>query len=220
MTASKPWNWNLVGKKDRTYWQTPSAESYYLLHRWQQQGRRTLLDLGCGLGRHSILFAKGGFEVSAFDLSETAVAETEQWAQREHLSLSCKSGDMLALPYAPESFSCIFCRNVISHSDTAGVRKVFREAFRVLQPGGEFYFTLCSKNSWGFGQDWPVVDANTKIRVEDGPENGIPHFFADYDTIRELCATFQILTVQQIEDILTDGVPGGWHYHVLVKKPD
>ena len=220
MTASKPWNWGRVGPEESNSWKNPSVESYYLLHRWRQQGKQTLLDLGCGLGRHSILFAKGGLEVSAFDLSETAVGETEKWAQREHLQIAFQTGDMLALPYTPESFDCIFCRNVISHTDTVGVQKAMAEIHRILKPGGECYFTLCSKNSWGFGQDWPKVDDNTKIRVEDGPENGISHFFADYEMVQKLCAAFQILTVQQIEDILTDGVPGGWHYHVLVKKSD
>lgn len=218
MVESKPWNWDSLSESQSDYWKNPSIESYYLLHRWKQQKKNAFLDLGCGLGRHSILFGKNGFQVSAFDLSETSVRETKRWAENEHLQISCQNGDMLALPYAPETFDCILCRNVISHTDTAGVKRIMEEIHSILKSGGECYFTLGSKNAWGFGQDWPVVDSNTKIRVEDGPENGIPHFYADYDLVKVLCTDFQIITVQHIDDILTDGVPGGWHYHVLVKK--
>ena len=56
---------------------------YYLAARWKGLGYRTLLDFGCGLGRHAVYFAKQGFKVSAFDLSDKAVASTERWAAEE-----------------------------------------------------------------------------------------------------------------------------------------
>ncbi|HOO76209.1 MAG TPA: hypothetical protein PLS66_13005, partial [Tepiditoga sp.] len=65
---SKAWDWKEV--KDKI-WYEPSEESYYLLKRWQNFN--TFLDLGCGLGRHSVLFAENNFETYALDLSEYAV---------------------------------------------------------------------------------------------------------------------------------------------------
>ena len=58
MIESKGWDWNLVKEDNENIWKNPSIESYYLLNRWKSQGKKEFLDLGCGLGRHSILFGK------------------------------------------------------------------------------------------------------------------------------------------------------------------
>ena len=66
MIDSKAWNWNIVKGDHEKYWQEPAMESYYLINRWLSQDKRDYLDLGCGLGRHTIQFAKAGFNTSGF----------------------------------------------------------------------------------------------------------------------------------------------------------
>lgn len=220
MVESKAWDWKIVKDKQEQTWLEPSIESYYLIDRWQKQRKKDFLDLGCGLGRHTIQFAKAGFNTAGFDLSEESIRRTAEYAKAEKLDIALKVGDMLELPYPDASFDCILCRNVISHTDTAGMRQIVEELKRVLRPEGECYLTLGSKETWGFKQDWPVVDENTKIRIEDGPENGIPHFYADYDLIQELFKDFKIELVYQLEDFYEkDGKTlNSWHYHLLIKK--
>lgn len=220
MVESKAWDWKIVKNKQEQTWLEPSIESYYLIDRWQKQRKKDFLDLGCGLGRHTIQFAKAGFNTAGFDLSEESIRRTAEYAKAEKLDIALKVGDMLELPYPDASFDCILCRNVISHTDTAGMRQIVEELKRVLRPEGECYLTLGSKETWGFKQDWPVVDENTKIRIEDGPENGIPHFYADYDLIQELFKDFKIELVYQLEDFYEkDGKTlNSWHYHLLIKK--
>lgn len=139
MIKSKGWEWQLVEGDSVQYWKTPSIESYYLLSRWRDSGFTEFLDLGCGLGRHSVLFGKNGFHVHAFDISEDAVRRTRVWAESENLGLDYQIGDMLNLSYSDNQFDCIYCRNVISHTDTEGVKKdnkrtvpSFEERRRVL----------------------------------------------------------------------------------------
>ena len=159
------------------------------------------MDLGCGIGRHTVLFAQNGFNTYAFDLSEEAINTTKKWAEELNLNVDYKIGDMLNLPYEDNSFDCMLCRNVISHTDTKGVEKIIKEINRVLREDGECYLTLGSKSSPAFNnKDFPVVDENTKIRIEDGPENGIPHFYADYNLIQELFKDNVIELVEHIED--------------------
>lgn len=220
MVESKAWDWKIVKNEQEQTWLEPSVESYYLIDRWQKQHKKDFLDLGCGLGRHTIQFAKAGFNTAGFDLSEESIRRTAEYAKAEKLDIPLKVGDMLELPYPDASFDCILCRNVISHTDTAGMRQIVEELKRVLRPEGECYLTLGSKETWGFKQDWPVVDENTKIRIEDGPENGIPHFYADYDLIHELFKDFKIELVYQLEDFYEKGgkTLNSWHYHLLIKK--
>ena len=219
MIDSKAWNWNMVKGDHEKYWQEPAIESYYVINRWLFQNKSDIIDIGCGLGRHTIQFAKAGFNTSGFDLSETSIEGTEKYAEQAGVKVDLRVGDMLNLPYGDDSFDCIYCRNVISHTDTAGMRKIVSELKRVLRKGGECYLTLGSKQTWGFQQDWPVVDENTKIRVEDGPENGIPHFYADYDLIVDLFKDFEIVKVFQVEDfIMKERTTSSYHYHVLIRK--
>ena len=219
MVDSKAWNWDIVTGDHERYWLEPAMESYYLLYRWRAQNMKDFLDLGCGLGRHTIPFAKAGFNTYGFDLSETSIKRTEEYAKQAGVKVDLQVGDMLDLPYDDDSFDCIYCRNVISHTDTAGMKKIVAELKKVLRKGGECYLTLGSKQAWGFQQDWPVVDENTKIRVEDGPENGIPHFYADYDLIVELFKDFEIVKVFQVEEFIKEKqTTKSFHYHVLVKK--
>ena len=108
MIESKGWNWEIVKNEKEKIWKTPSVESYYLVSRWKSQNKKNFLDLGCGLGRHSILFGKNEFCVSCFDISKEAINRTKEWAEKEYLKFDYKVGDMIKLPYKSEQFDCIY----------------------------------------------------------------------------------------------------------------
>ncbi|MGM9521543.1 MAG: class I SAM-dependent methyltransferase [Oscillospiraceae bacterium] len=220
MLESKAWNWESLSEGELEPWREPCFEAHYLAYHWAKQGKKRLLDLGCGLGRHSVFFARLGFQVSAFDLSDYAVERTRRWAESEGLKLDYSTGDMLKLPYEAESFDCILCRDVISHTDTEGVQTILGGIFRALKPGGECWFTLESQSSWGFKQDWPMLDPNTKVCMEEGPEKGVQHFYADDELIKKLCSDFDMVALRHVDDIITAGTAGGWHYYVHVRKPN
>jgi SAM-dependent methyltransferase len=218
-TEHKAWDWN---KNESDIWTIPSEDSWHLLHRWKAGGCSTFLDLGCGLGRHSLQFAREGFTVSSFDLSPVAVETVRESAAKEHLSVDAQTGDMTELPYPDASFDCLLAYHVISHTDTAGIRKVIGEIGRVLKPGAEFFLTLCSKNARSYKDaGFPKIDENTVRKIEDGPENGIPHFFADDAAISDLFRELLPVSVKHVQDLVVDSKPyGSWHYFILGKKPD
>ena len=221
MIESKGWNWKIVSDDKDSVWKNPAIESYYLLSRWTSLGMKDFLDLGCGLGRHTILFGKNGFNVKSFDISEVAVEKTKNWAEEEGIEIETKTGDMLELPYEDSSVDCIYCRNVISHTDTEGMKKVIEELKRVLRKGGECYLTLGSKDTWGFKQEnWPLVDPNTRLRMEEGPEYKTPHFYVDYKLAKELFKEFEIINIYQVINYheKEDKVLDSYHYHLLIKK--
>lgn len=218
MIKSQGWDWKIVKNDFDNIWRTPSIESYYLVNRWHD--KKEFLDLGCGRGRHSILFGKNNFNVHSFDISEEAIKSTKEWAESEGLTFDYKIGDMLELPYNDNSMDSILCRNVISHTDTEGIKKVISELRRVLKINGECYLTLASKSTWGFKQDWPMVDDNTKLCMREGPEYKVPHFYADYNLIKELFKDFEIVILNHIGEYFEneDTVREMYHYHLLIKK--
>lgn len=103
------------------------------MNRWKGQEKKDFLDLGCGLGRHSILFGKNGFNVYCFDISENAIERTRKWAEEENIECNYKIGDMLKLPYKEKSIDAIYSRNVISHTDTEGVKIIVKELKECLE---------------------------------------------------------------------------------------
>lgn len=217
---SKAWKWEMVKDSFEDKWRQPSQESYYLVNRWKALGKQDVLDLGCGIGRHSILFAEEGFRTHAMDLSENAVERAKEWATERHLDIDFKVGDMQHLPYEEESMDALFAYYVISHADTEGVKHILKQIRNVLKPEGEAYLTFGSKDSWGWKENWPVVDANTKLRQEDGPDHNVPHFFADPETIFELMSDFDIIDLKQIQKIekANGKIKDHHHYHVLAKR--
>lgn len=167
-TPSKAWNWQIVKDDHATFWQKPSITSFYLVERWRELGLTRLLDLGCGLGRHAILFGRHGFDVSCFDLSEDALERTREWAEKEGLHFRYRAGDILELPYPDDSFDSILCYNVISHTDTSGMRQIVSELQRILRPGGECYLTLGSKETWGWKETNQLAAYRRKHQAPQG----------------------------------------------------
>ena len=47
----------------------------------------SVLDLACGAGRHSILFAKRGFKVTAVDLSDNLLRVAKKSAEKNKVSI-------------------------------------------------------------------------------------------------------------------------------------
>lgn len=219
MANSKAWDWS---KEKNGIWLEPSEESYYISNRWKQESYRTILDFGCGLGRHSIHFAKQGFDVSAFDLSMEGITHLLNWAEREGLQIDVRNVDMLSLPYSDNSFDCIFAYHVISHTDTKGMRIILNEIGRVLKPGGEIYLSLCSKDTWSFKDaGYPRLDQNTVIKTEEGPEKGVPHFYVTLDDVLDLFYKFVLIRVRHTDDCYYSGnKQNSKHYFILAKKPN
>lgn len=201
MTKSKEWDWKNAEQKK---WMTPSEDSVYLAVKWADEGARSILDLGCGLGRHSIFFTENGFKVTAVDLSEDAIRLTKERMKEKQVDFLCHVADMVALPFANDAFDRVFSYHVISHQDTAGVQKVIDEITRVLKPGGKVFLTLCSKEHYAFSDSsFPHIDANTVLKTE-GAEVEVPHFFADKHTLNSLFHNYKFEHVRHITDCVME----------------
>ncbi len=213
MVDSKAWNWDKVKEE---IWNEPSEDIYYYLNRWQQIGFKKFLDLGCGKGRHSHLFADSGFEVFSFDLSEKAINLVKNEAERRRQKIHVNIGDIKNLPYKSEIFDCILSYHTIYHTDTKGIDIVLDEIYRILKPGGEIFITLNSKDNPSFNNpDYKKIDNNTIIKTE-GPEVDMPHYYAKIEEVKRLLEKFKIIRIRHIEEFFNNRT--SWHYHVHAQK--
>ncbi|MDP3917801.1 MAG: class I SAM-dependent methyltransferase [Candidatus Woesebacteria bacterium] len=215
MIKSKAWNWNIASAPQ---WEEPAPEVFPLLRRWQKQGFKKLLDLGCGIGRHSILFSENNFEVDACDLSAEGIDKLNILATKNSLSMSTKVCDMLSLPYSDKTFDCLIAFHAIYHSDDEGIQKTISEIKRILKSGGEAFITFNSKNNSAFkNPDNKHLSDSTIVKIQ-GHEAGIPHYYASKQDVENLLKDFEIIEFSYKEEYLLDQDYTGAHYYVLLKK--
>ena len=100
----------------------------------EMRGQR-ILCLASGGGQQGPTFAAAGAQVTVLDNSPAQLAQDRLVAVREGLDLRTFEGDMADLSrFREESFDLVF--HPVSNCFAAAVRPVWREAFRVLRPGG------------------------------------------------------------------------------------
>ena len=98
----------------------------------QAGGNRTVVDVGCGPGRVTILLSRLGLDVSGIDLSPGMVA----LARRTYPQLRFEQGSMLALDLPDASVGGLLAYYSIIHIPWEQRPQVFTEFHRVLVPGG------------------------------------------------------------------------------------
>ncbi|KIL40620.1 SAM-dependent methyltransferase [Gordoniibacillus kamchatkensis] len=97
-----------------------------------------VLDLCCGMGRHSFTLAEFGYDVTGLDLSEVLLSEAKE--QDSSSSVRWLQGDMRHVPLPCVRFDAVV--NLFTSfgyfDDDKENRKVLLEIERLLQPGGKW----------------------------------------------------------------------------------
>lgn len=136
-----------------------------------------VLDLGCGHGMAAVVIARHGAHVTACDLSPGYCAEAKSRATANEAPISVVACDGEHLPFADESFDCIWGHAILHHLN---VPAAVREMRRVLRPGGRV--VLCEP--WGGNPVWRWIR-----RWRNHTEGEKPLCSTDIDVVRQ---TFNI----------------------------
>jgi SAM-dependent methyltransferase len=102
-----------------------------------------ILGLASGGGQQSPILSAAGASVTVLDSSPAQLAQDQFVADREGLTIRTVQGDMADLSMFPDGhFQMIFhpCSNCFAPA----LRPVWKEAFRVLQPGGVLLAGFCN----------------------------------------------------------------------------
>jgi SAM-dependent methyltransferase len=104
---------------------------------------RTILDAGCGMGRHARQIAPFAETVVAVDFSGAIEQAARNVADQPNVQ--CLQGDLTRLPVADEAFDFVFSMGVLHHiDDTEGT---LRGLVRAVKPGGRLRVYLYWKRT-------------------------------------------------------------------------
>jgi len=140
------------------------------LLRGRFDGRRRVLDAGCGDGRNLVYLLQRDFECFGIDRDPAAVEHVRALAAE--LSACSPAGNFVVgaldgLPWGDGSMDAVICSAVLHFADDAAhFGRMMEEMWRVLAPGGMFFARLASN----IGLEAQVGDAGRRVRLPDGSE--------------------------------------------------
>jgi ubiquinone/menaquinone biosynthesis C-methylase UbiE len=142
---------------------------------------KKVLEIGCGSGAASCLFAKAGAKVTAIDITNEAIKITKNNAQLQNLKIKTLRQDAENLIFLDKSFDYIFSWGVLHHSQNT--QKTFEEVSRVLKKYGAGLIMVYNKNSLRYyinGLYWLIIKGKifqgyNLDRVQDFYTDGYYH---------------------------------------------
>ena len=175
----------------------PSVAAQESLILFKKKNIKNIVELGAGLGRDTIFFAKNSIHVQALDYSPSAIKKINEKAKKDSLSnfISTKKFDIRKkLPFDDNSVEACFSHMLycmaLSNIDLINLNN---EICRILKPDGINVYTVRHiddgdyKNGIHIGED---------LYENDG---FIIHFFSK-EKVNELSKGFEVLDINSFEE--------------------
>lgn len=118
-----------------------------------------VLGLASGGGQQCPIFVANGARVTVFDISAKQLETELIMSQREGYNIDIVKGDMTdAFPFPDAAFDLVF--HPVSNCYVRDVLHVWREAYRVLKPGGSLLSGFTNPCVYLFGDEDPLRIVN------------------------------------------------------------
>src|SRR5262245_14904011 len=117
-----------------------ARDADFVVQKLELAAGASVLDVGCGHGRHSLALARRGFRVVGIDLSRRSIELAERAAAQEGLEVDFVRVDARELAFEAEFDAAVnLFTSVIGYfEDEADDQKVVDRVARALRPGGSF----------------------------------------------------------------------------------
>jgi len=193
---SQHWE-NNFSNKPEMFGLEPSTPAKKALKIFKSNKTNKIVELGAGLGRDSIYFAKNSIHVEALDYSQSGIKNINQKIKQNNLSnlIKTKIFDVRKkLPFKNNSIEGVYSHMLYCMAlTTSDLESLNKEIHRILKPGGINIYTVRHTND---------EDYNKGIhRGEDMYENDgfIVHFFSK-NKINSLLDGFMNLEITSFEE--------------------
>ncbi|MBI2651918.1 class I SAM-dependent methyltransferase [Candidatus Woesearchaeota archaeon] len=132
-----------------------------------------ILDLGCGSGRDSKIFADKGYKVIGIDLSRKMIETAKKLVKNVDFRIM----DMMKLDFKKESLGAIWANAAFCHIRKKDISKVIKKCYKILKKNGVFYLSLKEgqgellipdERYSGVGKFWSFFKKNEIERILKG----------------------------------------------------
>ena len=183
-------NWESLYEERGVVQREPSAKVVEAVTFFRKAKAKTILDLGCGTGRHAALLQRSRFRVYGCDSSAAALGIAKEMMPEAQF-LQC---DMGLLPYRDECFDGIICHAVIQHGTIATIKKTIAEIHRVLKTGAVLFLTVISTEHPEYLTGWEI-EPGTRMNI-DAIDGDMPHHYFTESEMRDFFRDFTILKLE------------------------
>lgn len=143
--------------------QAPGEPPFSALIPFDRIAGKDVLEIGAGTGVHARLLAQAGANLSAVDLTPTAVELTRKRLAEHGLDADVREADAEHLPFADASFDFVWSWGVIHHSEST--EKVAAEIARVLRPGGTLALMVYNRSSITYWIQYQLIRGVFGLRL-------------------------------------------------------
>src|SRR5216683_6515350 len=162
----------------------------------KREGAKSVLDLGCGAGRHSILLGKAGFQVVALDISETALKMLDGRLKTDSIdNVTLVKHEMWELPFIDDYFDGVICTNVLHHGKLVQIKQAAGEVHRVIKNGASAFVVALSTADFRRGNG-RRLEPNTYVFTK-GEERGIIHHFFPRKELESFLKKFEAKSFEE-----------------------
>ena len=110
------------------------------------------IDLGCGTGNYAIYLAGEGFDVTAVDISSSAIKIAKNNASQKGIDCNFIVADILGdLKQIQSTFNFAYDWELLHHIFPSDREKYIRNVYRLLNPGGQYLSVCFSEENLQFG---------------------------------------------------------------------
>lgn len=177
-----------------------------------------VLDIGAGIGRHSLYLAKKGCIITAIDPSETCRNYLSNLVENEEKNIKIVNGEFTSLTnFDSIKFDMVVCFNVLYHERLEDMKNALREINRILKDSGILYLTLNSTKNIHYGEGIEIESNTFKDQKKIDGEH--LHHYSDKSEVYDLLKQFSIDKLEEDEEEVGGKIfKDRWHWYIAVEK--
>jgi len=193
---SQHWESNFSSKPEM-FGLDPSLSAKKALELFKEKNIHKIVEIGAGLGRDTLFFAKNLIHTTALDYSPSGIDVINQKTKKNNLSnyISSKLFDVRQrLPFEDNSIEACYSHMLYCMAlTTSDLKKLNNEILRILKPGGINIYTV---RHTGDGDFQNGIHIGEDLYENDG---FIVHYFSE-DKVNSLLNGFKNISLQKFEE--------------------
>ncbi len=193
---SQHWEINFSNKPEM-FGLEPSVSAIKAIKIFKEKKINNIIELGAGLGRDSIFFAKNNIKTKALDYSDSGIKIINNKIEKNNLSnfISTKLFDVRKkLPFKDNSVEACYSHMLYCMALTTNdLKKLNNEIKRILKPGGINIYTVRHTNDGDFKNG---VHIGEDLYENDG---FIVHYFSK-EKVNSLLNGFKNIALEKFEE--------------------